>query len=56
MPQSQAEAIVNKIKERGGKVEYRLFEGEGHGWRRAETVKEALETEEAFYKEVFRMN
>ncbi|KAG8999103.1 hypothetical protein FRB94_006439 [Tulasnella sp. JGI-2019a] len=55
VPPSQAEAIVNKIKERGGTVEYRLFDGEGHGWRRAETVKEALETEEAFYKGVFGM-
>ncbi|KAG8844908.1 hypothetical protein FRB96_002797 [Tulasnella sp. 330] len=53
VPPSQAEVIVAKIKERGGQVEYKLYDGEGHGWRKAETVKDALEREEAFYKKVF---
>ncbi|KAG8931269.1 hypothetical protein FRC02_002991 [Tulasnella sp. 418] len=56
VPPSQAEAIVEKIKKRGGKVEYILFEGEGHGWRKAETVKAALEKEESWYKGVFGLN
>lgn len=49
VPPAQAEAIVRSIEARGGKVEYRLFEGEGHGWRKAETIKKALEEEIAFY-------
>jgi dipeptidyl aminopeptidase/acylaminoacyl peptidase len=33
-------------------VEYVLFEGEGHGWRKAENVKAALEKECSFYEKV----
>jgi dipeptidyl aminopeptidase/acylaminoacyl peptidase len=29
-----------------------LFEGEGHGWRKAETIQAALEKELAFYEDV----
>ncbi|KAG9315059.1 alpha beta-hydrolase [Chiua virens] len=48
----QAEKIVNTIvgQGRADKVKYRLFEGEGHGWRRAETIKEAVELEHAWYE------
>ncbi|KAG9315056.1 Alpha/Beta hydrolase protein [Chiua virens] len=47
----QAEKIVNTIIEHGGadRVKYRLFEGEGHGWRRAETIKEAVQLEHDWY-------
>ncbi|KAG9315061.1 Alpha/Beta hydrolase protein [Chiua virens] len=47
----QAEKIVNTIVGQGhaDKVKYRLFEGEGHGWRRAETIKEAVELEHDWY-------
>lgn len=37
------------IRDRGGRVEYELFEGEGHGWRKAETIIAALERELNFY-------
>ncbi|KAG9044718.1 hypothetical protein FS837_007660 [Tulasnella sp. UAMH 9824] len=56
VPPGQAEAIVKQIKERDGKVEYVLFEGEGHGWRKAENIKRALETEERWYAEVLRLS
>ncbi|KAG8979599.1 hypothetical protein FRB90_008056, partial [Tulasnella sp. 427] len=46
VPPDQAEAMVKQIKERHGKVEYIVFEGEGHGWRKAENIKRALEAEE----------
>ncbi|PCH34635.1 alpha/beta-hydrolase [Wolfiporia cocos MD-104 SS10] len=52
VPPSQAEVIVKAIKDRGGRVEYTLFEGEGHGWRKADTVKAALEQELHFYEDV----
>ncbi|KDQ57918.1 hypothetical protein JAAARDRAFT_129506 [Jaapia argillacea MUCL 33604] len=53
VPPEQAEAIVKDIEARGGKVEYILFEGEGHGWRKAENIKIAMEKEIQFYEEVF---
>jgi len=52
VPPNQAEAIVEKIKANNGQVEYVLFEGEGHGWRKAENVKAALEKECSFYEKV----
>ena len=53
VPPEQAEIIVKTIKGNGGKVEYVVFEGEGHGWRKAENIKRALETELAFYEKTF---
>ncbi|KAI0701029.1 alpha/beta-hydrolase [Cytidiella melzeri] len=53
VPPEQAEGMVKIIKEKGGEVEYVMFEGEGHGWRRADTIQKALETELAFYEKVF---
>ncbi|KAG9023617.1 hypothetical protein FRB95_012720 [Tulasnella sp. JGI-2019a] len=55
VPRDQADDIVKKIQDHGGKVTYKLFEGEGHGWRKEATIKEALETEEEYYKDVFGM-
>ena len=43
------------IKANGGRVEYVLFEGEGHGWRKAENIVIALEKELAFYNDVFKL-
>ena len=47
----QAESIVNTILQHGGadKVKYRLFEGEGHGWRLAESIKKAVRLEHDWY-------
>lgn len=45
--------IVDAIKKRGGRVDYTVFEGEGHGWRKAENIKAALEQELHFYEDVF---
>ncbi|KAF8664837.1 hypothetical protein AX16_000678 [Volvariella volvacea WC 439] len=50
VPIEQAKTIVEKIKSKGGKVEYHVYEGEGHGWRRAENIKDALERELHFYE------
>ncbi|KAH7886673.1 Alpha/Beta hydrolase protein [Phlebopus sp. FC_14] len=52
VPPAQAESIVNQIKAQPGgedKVEYHLFEGEGHGWRLASTIKQALRYEHEWY-------
>ncbi|EKM51241.1 uncharacterized protein PHACADRAFT_263278, partial [Phanerochaete carnosa HHB-10118-sp] len=53
VPPEQAELIVRSIRDRGGQVEYTVFQGEGHGWRKAENVKRALEEELKLYKNVF---
>jgi len=44
--------IYNTIKKRGGRVEYKLYPGEGHGWRKEETMVDAYERELGFYEEV----
>ncbi|KAJ3264324.1 hypothetical protein HDU77_008755, partial [Chytriomyces hyalinus] len=49
VPKNQAELMVEAIKSRGGVVEYELFEGEGHGWRKSENIKRAVEVEMEFY-------
>ncbi len=53
VPPNQAEAMVGALKEKGIPVAYLPFEGEGHGFRRAENIKRALEAELAFYGRVF---
>ena len=52
VPPEQSEAIVKSIQGRGGKVKYVLFPEEGHGFRKAEHVKQALETEIEWYEEI----
>jgi dipeptidyl aminopeptidase/acylaminoacyl peptidase len=38
---------------RGVPVIYEAFEGEGHGFRKATTIRRMFETELAFYLDVF---
>jgi len=52
VPKGQAEAIYNSIHDRGGVVEYKLYAGEGHGWRREDTMRDAYERELGFYERV----
>jgi dipeptidyl aminopeptidase/acylaminoacyl peptidase len=47
VPPSQSEEIVNALKANGVTYEYHLFPGEGHGFRKSETLK-------AFYKAMDR--
>ncbi|HEX7688009.1 MAG TPA: prolyl oligopeptidase family serine peptidase, partial [Burkholderiaceae bacterium] len=53
VPPAQSEAMVAALRARGVPVAYLAFEGEGHGFRRKETVQRALEAELAFYAQVF---
>ena len=41
------------MKARGIPVAYLAFEGEGHGFRRKETIQRTLEAEAFFYARVF---
>ena len=52
VPPDQSSAIVAALESRGVPVAYLLFEGEQHGFRRAETIVAALESELAFFGRV----
>ncbi len=52
VPPQQAETLVAALEANGVPHEYRTYEGEGHGFRRTETVIDALEAELAFYRRV----
>jgi dipeptidyl aminopeptidase/acylaminoacyl peptidase len=53
VPPAQAEAIRDALVAHGVPHAYVLYEGEGHGFRRAETVVNALESGLAFLGQVF---
>jgi dipeptidyl aminopeptidase/acylaminoacyl peptidase len=53
VPPEQAEAIEKTLRAEGRHVEKVLFEGEGHGFVKAESLKVSLETERTFYEKVF---
>lgn len=53
VPPNQAETMVEAIRAKGLPVAYVPFEGEGHGFRRAENIKRALEAELYFYSRIF---
>jgi len=50
VPVSQAEAIVAALQRNGVPHEYHLYPGEGHGWRRAETIAAFYDAVLAFLK------
>jgi dipeptidyl aminopeptidase/acylaminoacyl peptidase len=52
VPPSQAELIVAALRERGIPHAYILYEGEGHGFRKAENIAGSLEAELSFYAQV----
>ena len=52
VPPNQAEAMVEALRAKGLRVDYHLFEGEQHGFRKASNIVRALEAELAFYREV----
>jgi dipeptidyl aminopeptidase/acylaminoacyl peptidase len=52
VPLSQTEALRDALTARGRHCEVRVFRGEGHGFRRAETLQAALEEELDFYRRV----
>ena len=53
VPPNQAEEMVNALKAKGIPVAYLLFEGEQHGFRKAENIKRALDAELSFYAQLF---
>ena len=49
VPPNQTELMVAALKKRGVPVGYLLFDGEQHGFRKAENIKRALDAELYFY-------
>ena len=54
VPPNQAETMVEALRQKGVPVAYVAFEGEQHGFRRAENIKRALDGELYFYSRVFK--
>jgi dipeptidyl aminopeptidase/acylaminoacyl peptidase len=50
---NQSEMMVEALRRKGLPVAYLPFEGEQHGFRKAETIKRSLEAELYFYSKVF---
>jgi len=53
VPPNQSEMMVNALRAGGVPVAYIAFEGEQHGFRKAETIRRALEAELYFYSRIF---
>jgi dipeptidyl aminopeptidase/acylaminoacyl peptidase len=53
VPPPQSEVMVEALRARGVPVAYLTLEGEGHGFRKAESIVRTLEAELYFYLRVF---
>jgi dipeptidyl aminopeptidase/acylaminoacyl peptidase len=53
VPPAQAEEMVAALRAKDLPVAYLAFEGEQHGFRKAENIVRSLESELAFYGRVF---
>ena len=52
VPPSQAESLVRSLASANIPHSYLLFEGEGHGFRQAENIATALESELSFLGQI----
>jgi dipeptidyl aminopeptidase/acylaminoacyl peptidase len=50
VPLAQSEAIYKKLQARGVDVEMKVYEGEGHGWRRLSTLLDELDRVDKFLR------
>lgn len=53
VPPNQAEMMADALRTKGLPVAYLAFEGEQHGFRKADTIKRTLEAELYFYARIF---
>lgn len=56
VPPNQSEAMVEALKKKGIPVAYVLFPGEGHGFRSADNIVNALESELSFFSSIFNID
>ncbi len=55
VPKEQAEKMFEVLYKKGLPVAVQYYEGEQHGFRKAETIKQSLENELSFYQLVFNL-
>jgi dipeptidyl aminopeptidase/acylaminoacyl peptidase len=48
VPPAQAQEVVDAVRAAGGTVEHHVYEGEGHGWAKPDTMVDELERVDAF--------
>lgn len=53
VPPAQAEKMAEAVRANGLPVALLMFEGEGHGFRREETIHRVLEAELSFHSQIF---
>jgi dipeptidyl aminopeptidase/acylaminoacyl peptidase len=53
VPPNQSERMYQALRAKGVATAYLAFEGEQHGFRRADTIRRCLEAELYFYSKVF---
>lgn len=51
VPQEQSDMIARALQKSGTPHIYEVYEGEGHGWRKAETIEQYYSSLEAFLRE-----
>lgn len=51
VPKAQSDEIVASLRARGVPHVYHVYEGEGHGWRKSETIEDFYQRVEAFLKQ-----
>jgi dipeptidyl aminopeptidase/acylaminoacyl peptidase len=51
VPRAQSDEIVASLRARGVPHEYHVYEGEGHGWRKSETVERFYSSVERFLRQ-----
>lgn len=51
VPRAQSDAIVASLRQRGIPHEYHLYPGEGHGFRKSETIEHLYKTIEKFLRQ-----
>ncbi len=56
VPPNQAEMMHSALLKKGIPTCLKIYEGEQHGFRKAENIEDALDSELAFYGKVFGMN
>jgi dipeptidyl aminopeptidase/acylaminoacyl peptidase len=56
VPPAQSQLMFEAVRAREIPTAYVLFEGEQHGFRKADSIKRALEGESYFYSKIFKFN
>jgi len=56
VPPNQAEMMVAALENKKIPYAYKLYQGEGHGFRQADTITDALNSELSFYRQVLSID